>query len=85
MKRTTWKLLAAVLAMAGLAWAQGDEDLGRGVARLSLLNGDVSVRRGDSGDWVAAAVNAPLVVEDSVITGVNSRAEIGRASWRERV
>jgi hypothetical protein len=76
MKRTTWKLLAAVLMMAGLAWAQGDDDLGRGVARLSLLNGDVSVRRGDSGDWVAAAVNAPLVVEDSVITGVNSRAEI---------
>ncbi|MGQ9633066.1 MAG: DUF6600 domain-containing protein [Bryobacteraceae bacterium] len=76
MKRRTWKLLAAILAMAGLAWAQDDDDLGRGVARLSLLNGDVSVRRGDSGDWVAAAVNAPLVVEDSVITGVNSRAEI---------
>ena len=26
------------------------------------MNGDVSVRRGDNGDFVAAALNAPLVV-----------------------
>src|SRR5215469_14671837 len=29
---------------------------GAPVARLSLMNGDVSVRRGDSGEWVAAAM-----------------------------
>jgi hypothetical protein len=46
------------------------------VARISLLNGDVSVRRGDSGDWVAAAINAPLVVNDNVLTGSGSRAEV---------
>jgi hypothetical protein len=46
------------------------------VARISLMNGDVSVRRGDSGDWVAAAVNAPLSVDDTVVTGANSRAEL---------
>ena len=53
-----------------------DEDADRGVARISVMNGDVSVRRGDSGDWVAAAVNAPLVVPDSVLVGNASRAEI---------
>ncbi len=68
-------LLAAAFCGAGLALA-GDEEPGRGVARISLINGDVSVRRGDSGDWVAAAVNSPLVVPDSVYTGEGSRAEI---------
>ncbi len=48
----------------------------RGVARISIVNGEVSVRRGDSGDWVAAAINAPLMVEDRVSTGVKSRAEV---------
>jgi hypothetical protein len=75
MKRTVIKLLAVGTFLAGFGWAQ-EEEPGRGVARLSLINGDVSVRRGDSGDWVAAAVNAPLVVSDSVLTGENSRAEI---------
>jgi hypothetical protein len=66
------------LALAAPLWAQPqDEDRpGRGVARISLINGDVSVRRGDSGDIVAAAVNGPLVVEDRVLTGPGSRAEI---------
>ncbi len=49
---------------------------GRGVARLSLMNGEVSVRRGDSGDWVAAAINAPLMTEDRVFSGPRSRAEV---------
>ena len=73
------RLLAVVaLALAAPLWAQPqDEDRpGRGVARISLINGDVSVRRGDSGDIVAAAVNGPLVVEDRVLTGPGSRAEI---------
>lgn len=75
MKTTVWKALIGGMILAGLAMA-ADEEPGRGVARVSLLNGDVSVRRGDSGDWVAAAVNAPLVVEDTLATGVNSRAEV---------
>lgn len=48
----------------------------RNVARVSLLNGEVTVRRGDSGDAVAAAVNAPLLVQDIVQAGASSRAEI---------
>src|SRR6266403_1589351 len=45
-------------------------------ARISVMNGDVSIRRGDNGDFVAAIVNAPLVVGDRVLTGPNSRAEV---------
>ena len=66
--------LAALLVIP--ARAQDPDDLKRGVARVSLINGDVSVRRGDSGDWVAAALNAPLMSEDRVVTGPNSRAEV---------
>jgi hypothetical protein len=47
-----------------------------GVARISLVNGDVSVRRGDSGELGAAALNGPLVVNDHLSTGQNARAEI---------
>jgi len=74
--RSRWLALPAVAAMALVAWAQDEDGPGRGVARLSVINGDVSVRRGDSGDWVAGAVNAPLVVQDHVMTGPASRAEI---------
>ena len=49
---------------------------GRGVARISLLNGDVSVRRGDSGDALAAALNGPLMADDRVLTGPGARAEV---------
>ncbi|HLH44358.1 MAG TPA: FecR family protein [Bryobacteraceae bacterium] len=47
-----------------------------GVARLSLAQGGVSVRRGDTGDMSAAVVNAPLMAGDQISTGDGSRAEI---------
>jgi hypothetical protein len=40
------------------------------------MNGEVSVRRGDSGDWVAGVINAPLLTADQISTGPNSRAEV---------
>ena len=46
------------------------------LARISLIHGDVSTQRGDSGDWAAAAVNQPMVSSDKVSTGANSRAEV---------
>ncbi|HLK66636.1 MAG TPA: FecR family protein [Bryobacteraceae bacterium] len=52
------------------------DDLQRGVARISLMNGEVSVRRGDSGEWVAGVINAPLMSDDRISTGPNSRAEV---------
>src|SRR5579885_2240488 len=41
---------------------------GRGVARISIMNGEVSVRRGDSGEVTAAAINAPVGSGDTVLT-----------------
>ena len=56
---------------------QNDADTpNRAVARISIINGVVSVRRGDSGDAVAAALNVPLTGTDRLLTGEGSRAEI---------
>src|SRR5579884_606884 len=53
---------------------QGDQQ--HGVARLSIVQGDVNVRRGDNGELVAAIVNAPLMAQDHVQTAPGSRAEV---------
>ncbi len=47
-----------------------------GVARVSVIHGDVSLQRGDSGDWVAATINAPAVAGDNLSSGVRSRMEV---------
>jgi hypothetical protein len=72
-------LATSLLALTLIAWpragvnAQSDDP---GVAFVSTLNGDVSVQRGDSGDVVAAGINAPLMVGDYVSTAPNARAEV---------
>jgi hypothetical protein len=74
-----WAFTGAVLSLASLVTpvrAQDGDDAQRGVARISLINGDVSVRRGDSGEWVAAVINAPVLADDHVATGPNSRTEV---------
>jgi hypothetical protein len=75
-----WLALAGAAVLgAGLTApvrAQDPEDLKRAVARISLMDGDVSVRRGDSGDWVAGVINAPLLADDRIAAGPNSRAEV---------
>jgi hypothetical protein len=86
MKRS---ILAVILA-AGLTpvWAQDPGPQGpgapadtgdspeHGVARLSIVQGNVSVRHGDAGELTAAALNAPLVETDRVVTGEAGRAEV---------
>jgi hypothetical protein len=78
--RLRWLALAsAVVLGAGLvapARAQDPDDLKRAVARISLMDGEVSVRRGDSGDWVAGVINAPLLADDRIAASPNSRAEV---------
>ena len=80
-------LLVATLGLTAIgisAWSQQPdfpaEDSGdapdHGVARLSLINGNVSVAQGDSGELAGAAVNAPVVAGDRVLTGDGSRAEV---------
>ena len=77
------RILAILLTGAAMlpAWAQQQQpDDGdapdHGVARISLVNGDVTVRRGDTGDLTSAAPNGPLLVNDLLATGPNSTAEI---------
>ncbi len=48
----------------------------QGVGRISMIHGDVSTQRGDSGDWSAAALNQPVVNGDKVSTGAGGRAEV---------
>src|ERR1035437_412331 len=50
-------------------------DISPGVARICLIQGDVSRRRGDTGAASAAALNQPLVGADRISTADNSRAE----------
>src|SRR5215467_8853268 len=57
---------------SGEAPATTDE----GVARISLIHGDVSTQRGDSGDWSAAALNQPLMTGDKISTADDARSEI---------
>src|SRR6266853_5726011 len=60
----------------GAGGPEPQDQPGQAVARLSVINGDASVRRGDSGDWVAAALNAPLMAGDSVSIAPGGSAEL---------
>jgi hypothetical protein len=46
------------------------------VARISIVQGDVNVKRADNGELTAAVVNAPLLSQDRLQTSLGSRAEI---------
>jgi hypothetical protein len=79
----TFNLLGLALILTGIsAFAQpqpqagADQNAQRGVARLSIVNGDVSVQRGDSDTRSAGAVNAPLMAGDVVAAGQGGRAEV---------
>jgi hypothetical protein len=77
-----WLVVVLTALSAGFLFAQDDTNAdadpgpGRGVARISVINGEVSVRRGDSGEVVAAAMNAPLMAQDALLTSSSSRTEI---------
>jgi hypothetical protein len=44
--------------------------------RVSYIHGDLSTQHSDSGEWVAATINTPIVYGDRISTGKRSRAEI---------
>ncbi len=56
--------------------ASAQVDIPPGVARISVIQGDVSTQRGDTGDWATAALNQPLVAGDRISTGDRSQAEL---------
>ncbi len=55
---------------------EGPARTDQGVGRVSMIHGDVSTQRGDSGTWSAAVLNQPVVNGDKVSTGVGGRAEV---------
>ena len=77
MRSTTFtKVAMAAVNLLTAASLMAQVQTGQGVARISLIHGDVSTQRGDSGDTAAAALNAPVVTGDRISTGDNSRAEV---------
>ena len=54
----------------------GQYEPGRAVARISVINGDVSMRRGDSGEVIAAVMNTPVMAGDALLTGSSARGEV---------
>jgi hypothetical protein len=75
-------LLAAVCAFTTHAAADTndddryDYDETARVARISLLSGDVSLKRADQKKWERANLNFPLVEGDRLATGAGARIEI---------
>ncbi len=51
-------------------------DRKHGVARLSIIQGDVNIKRGDTGNLAAAVINAPLLTQDRLQSSDGSRAEV---------
>ena len=55
---------------------EAGNDNTHGVARVSFIHGDVTMQRGDSGDFSSVALNTPLMTGDKVATGDASRTEL---------
>jgi len=68
-------LFVLLFAAAGAALADGDDPPSR-VARLNLLNGNVSFRPGSIEEWTAATLNYPLTTGDHLWTDAGAQAEI---------
>src|ERR1035437_3733291 len=74
--------LAILVALAtGIARAQAPApnmppEQQPGVGRVSLIQGNVSTQRGDSGEWTAVTPNTPVASGDTISTGPGSRAEV---------
>src|SRR6266481_1178197 len=81
--------LSLLLCFAGLlslaapqARADEEKDPPTRVARISYVDGSVSLQPGGEGDWGAAARNRPVTIGDKIWSDKNARAEIqaGQAS-----
>ncbi len=78
MKNSFAKLGVALAAIfvVGFASVPALADSGNGVARVTVVNGTITVQHGDNGDTEAAVVNAPISVGDYLSTGSGSHAEV---------
>src|SRR6185437_2835497 len=85
--RRMWLTVAAVVVSAGLVLAQDQAGQSADqnnappvsdavVAHINAMSGSVSTQRGDTGEWTAGSLNAPLVSGDKVAAGAGGRAEV---------
>jgi len=63
-------------AQPGGPSGEGPAKVDQGVGRISMIHGEVSTQRGDSGTWSAAVLNQPVVNGDKVSTAAGGRAEV---------
>src|SRR5437867_2596782 len=86
MKTITWSSgskLGLLLCVAGLlllvppqARADEDKDPPTRVARISIVEGSVSLQPGGEGEWGEAARNRPMIIGDILWVDKDSRAEV---------
>ena len=82
MARTPFRLLAAssLLVLVGLAHGQDNEPVDADppdrAARLSYIQGEVSMQPAGEQDWAPAIVNRPLTTGDRLWTEQGARAEV---------
>ncbi len=62
--------------VAPMARAQEDKDPPTRVARISYIDGSVSLQPGGQGDWGTAAKNRPMTIGDKMWVDKDSRAEL---------
>jgi hypothetical protein len=67
---------ASLLLLPQAARADDGDAIAPGVGRISVVHGEVDIQRGDSGDVVAASINAPLQPGDYLTTGADGRTEV---------
>ena len=90
-KSSLWvalSLVALLFSGAPATLAQGETQNDEGadppsrVARVSFLEGSVSMQPGGTGDWGNASINRPVTIGDKLWTDQNSRLELqaGEAS-----
>jgi uncharacterized protein DUF6600/FecR-like protein len=69
--------LTGLLFFIAAPRAQADQgDPPTRVARISYVDGSVSMQPGGSGDWGAAAMNRPVTIGDKIWSDKDSRAEL---------
>ncbi len=71
-----YKCRGALLALMLTPLLTAAGEPGAGVARVTLANGNVTTQRGDTHDWTAARLGAPLVKGDRIDAARASRAEV---------
>ena len=75
-------LSVTVLAVSALAVMPAFADPPGRVARISVVDGQVSFRPAEFDEWTGASLNYPLTTGDHIATGRNARTELDLGEHR---